>query len=236
MNEQKTAHITIFQAPFASLMERGLYLKMYDPDYAFQEQVPMEYYLVAFDGNIECPKQLPEDKELRTYKLLEHVFSIFNTRHPAGYCGRSLSVGDVVRLEGKHYLCVTVGFKEVTFKASEPHPTANPTTCPLLLPNGTALQVVVYKATETTYPFFSIRLKMTSATLSPPMGPGTESASWSITRIRTRAMNCASVSTVLTEMIPSTMIASYKALEKLSSAILWNVVIPLTQPCRSADS
>ena len=134
MNEQKTAHITIFQAPFASLMERGLYLKMYDPDYAFQEQVPMEYYLVAFDGNIECPKQLPEDKELRTYKLLEHVFSIFNTRHPAGYCGRSLSVGDVVRLEGKHYLCVTVGFKEVTFKASEPHPTANPTTCPLLLP------------------------------------------------------------------------------------------------------
>lgn len=158
MNEQKTAHITIFQAPFASLMERGLYLKMYDPDYAFQEQVPMEYYLVAFDGNIECPKQLPEDKELRTYKLLEHVFSIFNTRHPAGYCGRSLSVGDVVRLEGKHYLCVTVGFKEVTFKASEPHPTANPTTCPLLLPNGTALQVVVYKATETTYPCINIDL------------------------------------------------------------------------------
>lgn len=158
MNEQKTAHITIFQAPFASLMERGLYLKMYDPDCAFREQVPMEYYLVAFDGNIECPKQLPEDKELRTYKLLEHVFSIFNTRHPVGYCGRSLSVGDVVRLEGKHYLCVTVGFKEVTFKASETHPTANPTACPLLLPDGTALQVAVYRATETTYPCINIDL------------------------------------------------------------------------------
>lgn len=150
MDKQKMVHITIFQAPFASLMERGLYLKMHDPNHTFHEQVPAEYYLVAFDGEIECPNQLPEDKEQRTYKLLEHVFSIFNTRHPAGYCGRSLSVGDVVRLEGKHYLCVTLGFKEITFMAGKTHPMANPTACPLVLPDGTALQVAVYEATETT--------------------------------------------------------------------------------------
>ena len=100
MDEQKKMHITIFQAPFASLMERGLYMKMHDPKVTFQEQVPAEYYLVAFDGEIECPNQLPEDREERTYRILEHVFAIFNTRHPVGYCGRSLSVGDVVRLEG----------------------------------------------------------------------------------------------------------------------------------------
>ncbi len=156
MDEQKKVHITIFQAPFASLMERGLYLKMYDPKDTFQEQVPAEYYLVAFDGKIECPKQLPEDREQRTYRLLEHVFSIFNTKHPAGYCGRSLSVGDVVRLEGKHYLCVTIGFQEITFMASKDHPTANPTACPLALPDGSALQVEVYGASKTTYPCINI--------------------------------------------------------------------------------
>lgn len=158
MDKQKMVHITICQAPFASLMERGLYLKMHDPKHTFHEQVPAEYYLVAFDGEIECPNQLPEDREQRTYKLLEHVFSVFNTKHPAGYCGRSLSVGDVVRLEGKHYLCVTLGFKEITFMASKTHPMANPTACPLTLPDGAALQVAVYEATETTYPCTNIDL------------------------------------------------------------------------------
>lgn len=158
MSEQKTVHITIFQAPFSSLMERGLYLKMYDPNHKFCEPVPAEYYLVAYDGEIEIPEHLPEDRKKRTHRLLEHVFSIFNTQHPAGYCGRSLSVGDVVRLAGKHYLCVTIGFEEVTFMASKSHPTANPTACPLKLPDGTALQVAVYGRTETTYPCINIDL------------------------------------------------------------------------------
>lgn len=158
MNEQKTVHITIFQAPFASLMERGLYMKMYDPHHTFQERVPAEYYLVAFDGEVECPAHLSEDKEQRTYHLLEHVFRIFNTQHPAGYCGRSLSVGDVVRLESKHYLCASCGFKEIAFVASKNQPIANPTVCPLVLPNGAALQVAVCGGTETTHPCINIDL------------------------------------------------------------------------------
>ena len=158
MDEQKTVHITIFQAPYASLMERGLYQKMYAFNNTFQERVPAEYYLVAFNGEVECPAHLPEDREQRTYSLLEHVFSIFNTKHPAGYCGRSLSVGDVVQLEGKHYLCASIGFTEITFESSKDHPTANPTACPLVLPNGDALQVAVYRGTATTYPCINIDL------------------------------------------------------------------------------
>lgn len=100
MNEQKKVHITIFQAPFVSLMDIGLYMKMLDPIQPFQETVPAEYYLAVFDGEIECPKSLPGDKEQQTYTILEEVFSIFNTKLPAGYCSRSLSVGDVVQLEG----------------------------------------------------------------------------------------------------------------------------------------
>ena len=157
MDESQKAHITIFQAPFASLMERGLYLKMHDPGYAFREPVPAEYYLVAFDGEIEC-QQIPEDEEQRIHTILERVYAIFNTERPVGYCGRSLSVGDVVMLEGKHYLCVTLGFEQVTFETSKEHPTANPTACPLKLPDGMALQVAVYAGTETRYPCINIDL------------------------------------------------------------------------------
>ena len=157
MSEPQKVHITIFQAPFASLMERGLYLKMHDPKHTFCEQVPAEYYLVVFDGEIEC-QQLPEDEEQRVHTILERAYDIFNTAHPAGYCGRSLSVGDVVMLEGKHYLCVTFGFEQITFEASENHPIANPTACPLKLPDGTALQVAVYAGTDTRYPCINIDL------------------------------------------------------------------------------
>lgn len=158
MDKQEMVHITIFQAPFASLIERGLYMKMYDLNHTFQEQVPAEYYLAAFKGTIECPAHLPEDREQRTYRLLEHVFTVFNTKLPAGYCGRSLSVGDVVKLENKHYLCAGCGFKEITFVASKDHPAANPTACPLVLPNGAALQVTVCGSKETTCPCINIDL------------------------------------------------------------------------------
>ena len=72
MNEQKKVHITIFQAPFASLIDLGLYMKMHDPKQPFQATVPAEYYLAVFDGEIECPKSLPSDKGRRTYAILEH--------------------------------------------------------------------------------------------------------------------------------------------------------------------
>ena len=48
MNEQKKVHITIFQAPFASLIDLGLYMKMHDPKQPFQATVPAEYYLAVF--------------------------------------------------------------------------------------------------------------------------------------------------------------------------------------------
>lgn len=158
MNEDKKVHIIIFQAPAASLMERDLYLKMNDLNHTFCETVPAEYYLIVFDGEIECPQQFPEEEEQRVHMILQHVCTIFNTAHPAGYCGRSLSVGDVVMLEGKYYLCVPKGFREVTFEISLNRPTANPTACPLRLPDGTALQVAVYSERETWHPRISIDL------------------------------------------------------------------------------
>lgn len=158
MSDQKTIQITIFQAPYASLMERGLYLKMHDYDHPFCGTVSAEYYLPSFKGEIECPQQLPDNRERRAHTILEQVYTIFNVAHPAGYCGRSLSVGDVVKQENACYLCMPVGFQQVTFQASPNHPMENPTACPLELPDGTALRVTVHKKDKTSYPCVNIDL------------------------------------------------------------------------------
>lgn len=147
--------IKIFQAPMASLMERSLYLKMHDASKPFTDVVPAEYYMCVFKGSIKV-ESLPKSEEEHADFILEKVFSIFNTTHPAGYCGRSLSVGDVVGLNGKFYLCAPVGFCEVKFATSESHPTENPTACPLVLPDGTALKVSVFKATREYGPTINI--------------------------------------------------------------------------------
>jgi len=149
MNEQEKVHITIFQAPFTSLMDIGLYMKMYDSSRPFQETVPAEYYLAVYDGEIECSKPLPEDKEQRTYMILEEVFSIFNTKLPAGYCSRSLSVGDVVQLEGHHYLCVAVGFRPVIFTTSQRYSAkTEPRSCTLTMPDGSVLRATAHLERE----------------------------------------------------------------------------------------
>ena len=44
---------------------------------------------------------------------LEDLFIRFNVNRPNDYCGRSLSVSDVVVLEGKPYYCDRVGFSEI---------------------------------------------------------------------------------------------------------------------------
>jgi len=156
MSKQKNIPITIFQAPYASLIERGLYLKMHDPDHPFHETVPAEYYLPVFNGEIECPQRLLENRERQTYAILEHIYTIFNTVRPTGYCGRSLSAGDMVKLEGNYYLCATLGFHQVVFQASQNHPSENPTACPLALPDGTALRVKICK--DESYPGINIDL------------------------------------------------------------------------------
>ena len=68
-------------------------------------------YNKIFSGDVDC-------------KSLEDVFSKFNTDHPEGYRGRSLSVSDVVEVvednevEKGFYFCDSFGFKEVGFEPS----------------------------------------------------------------------------------------------------------------------
>ena len=45
--------ITLFQAPFAVLSERGLLLKMHDYSRPYTGPVPSQYYMPVFDGDLE---------------------------------------------------------------------------------------------------------------------------------------------------------------------------------------
>ncbi len=70
--------------------------------------IPSESYDKVFDGEVDCD-------------TLEEVYAMFNTDHPLGYVGRSLSKSDIVQVwdggeeESGYYFCDTFGFKEVEF-------------------------------------------------------------------------------------------------------------------------
>lgn len=110
--------VTIFQAPYITLMDHGLYEKIHSVEEPFSGPVPAEYYLPVYSGEITSPEELPDSSEGRVHALLEHIYYIFNMDRPKWYCARSLSVGDVVLLEGKYYLCSVFGFREVMFTTS----------------------------------------------------------------------------------------------------------------------
>ena len=46
-----------------------------------------------------------------TITMLEDLFVIFNLRHPDDFSGHSLSVSDIVILDGKKYYCEDFGWK-----------------------------------------------------------------------------------------------------------------------------
>ena len=79
-------------------------------DYAFmhydwcKDQINLKDYEVVYEGELDYP-EMPN--------ALEELFEIFNIRHPDDYKGRSLSVSDIVEVDGKYYYCDSVGWVEL---------------------------------------------------------------------------------------------------------------------------
>lgn len=74
-------------------------------NFARQKGFSLYDYEVVYEGVIE-------DYSLEY--TLEKLFEIFNTFPPEGFEGRSMSVSDVVELEGVYYYCDHIGFKKIT--------------------------------------------------------------------------------------------------------------------------
>ena len=62
-------------------------------------------YEVVYEGEIE---------DYNIEYTLEKLFDIFNMNHPEDFRSRSMSVSDVVELDGEYYYCDIFGFKKIT--------------------------------------------------------------------------------------------------------------------------
>ena len=72
-------------------------------NFAVNHNFSMSDYVPVWRGEIES-------KTING--ALEELFRIFNVDRPEQYCGRSLSVSDVVMLDGKCYYCDSFGWSE----------------------------------------------------------------------------------------------------------------------------
>lgn len=133
--------VTLYQAPFAVLSERGLLLKMHDHNRPYAGPVPSQYYMPVFHGNLEFRGPLPQDPIARRASILENFFALYNRDdRPNPKTSRSMSVGDVVKLDGQFYLCAPTCFTQVDFKSVE----LNGPVVRLVTPDGSTLEVSVF--------------------------------------------------------------------------------------------
>lgn len=71
-----------------------------------EDRVPSKsLYDVVYTGEVK-----PSDNVMG---VLESLFTKFNINRPADFRGHSLSVSDVVELDGKYYYCDSFGFVEL---------------------------------------------------------------------------------------------------------------------------
>lgn len=79
-------------------------------EYAFKhynwckDQIDLDDYKVVYEGELEYP-EIPN--------ALEELFEIFNIRRPEDFKGRSMSVSDIVEVDGKNYYCDAAGWVEL---------------------------------------------------------------------------------------------------------------------------
>ena len=72
-------------------------------DFAMKHNFSMTDYVSVWRGTVESKT---------VNGALEELFRIFNIDRPEQYYGRSLSVSDVVLLDGKYYYCDSFGWSE----------------------------------------------------------------------------------------------------------------------------
>lgn len=143
---------TLFQAPYASLNEHDVLMKMHDPNHPFTDPVPAQYYMPVFHGTVEVPAPPTTEPDQRQLYILESLHAFYNRAdRPNPMTSRSMSVGDVVQLGNQFYLCSVWGFTPATFQNVEWEKEMRLTT-----PAGLTLQAEV--CPEGDYPCINIDL------------------------------------------------------------------------------
>ena len=73
-------------------------------------EITADKYLKVYEGEIDEGSQKVFDPIIY---VAEKLYEMFNINRPADFTGHSMSVSDVVVLDGKAYYCNNVGFKEL---------------------------------------------------------------------------------------------------------------------------
>ena len=69
-----------------------------------KDKINLDDYEVVYEGELDYP-EMPN--------VLEELFDIFNVRCAYDFTGHSMSVSDIVELDGKNYYCDAAGWVEL---------------------------------------------------------------------------------------------------------------------------
>lgn len=91
--------------------ENARYIKYSGLDFVRENfKLTLDIYNKVYEGEFD-----QRGHETDVYKVLENLYHIFNVNHPEGFKGHSLSVSDIVEIDGKFYYCDDYGWQEVEF-------------------------------------------------------------------------------------------------------------------------
>ena len=77
-------------------------------DWAKEKGFKLEDYEVVYEG-----EYFEVANDVIVLIILEDLFYTFNVNRPKDFRGHSMSVSDVIYLDGKYYYTDSIGFKEV---------------------------------------------------------------------------------------------------------------------------
>ena len=69
-----------------------------------KDKIDLKDYKVVYEGELDCQEM---------QNALEELFEIFNNKRPKDFERRSMSISDIVEIDGKNYYCDFVGWKEL---------------------------------------------------------------------------------------------------------------------------
>lgn len=105
--------LRLYQLDIENPKSHGLIFRDWD---RIQEQFDFNnYHMVYENQNFNHYNSITGELVLEnTESLLDHIFSLFNIgRKPENYHGHSLSVSDIIELNGIRYYIDGIGFKQL---------------------------------------------------------------------------------------------------------------------------
>lgn len=69
-----------------------------------KDNIDLKDYEVVYEGELDY-LEMPD--------ALEELFKIFNIKRPKDFEGRSMSISDIVEVDGKNYYCDDIGWVEL---------------------------------------------------------------------------------------------------------------------------